>query len=175
MKNFFKDFLLDSVFVSMLTIVAGILVTVFHSMALDIISILLGCFAVVLGIINIVKYFRQPTVSRYNLLTGLIFGSLGVNVIIYPDTLKDFVAVVCGILILYHGIVNCENAIALKKAGYQFWYMALIFALITVIAGILLIVLKNVFIDSLALTLGIILIVEGTLNTWTAIKVRKNR
>ena len=40
MKNFFKDFLLDSVFVSMLTIVAGILITVFHSMALDIISIL---------------------------------------------------------------------------------------------------------------------------------------
>ncbi len=175
MKNFFKDFLLDSVFVSMLSIVAGILITVFHSLALDIISILLGCFAVVLGLINIIKYFRQPEISRYNLLTGLIFGALGINVIIYPDTLKDFVAVVCGILILYHGIVNCENAFALKKIEYKFWFMALIFALATVCAGILLIVLKNVFVESLALTLGIILIVEGALNTWTAIKVKKNK
>ena len=175
MKNFFYDFFHDSVFVSMLTVVAGILVTVFHSMALDIISILLGCFATLLGIINVIKYFRQPENTRYNLLTGLIFGSLGVSVIINPGALKDFVAVVCGIMILYHGIVNCENALALKRSSYGLWYLALIFALVTVVAGILLIVLKNVIIDSLALTLGIILIVEGILNTWTALKVRKNK
>ncbi len=173
MKNFLDKFFADPVFSSLLTIIVGILTVVFASVFFDVVSIALGCVALVLGLINVVKYFRTPLEGKYNLLTGLIFGALGLAIIFEPEMLGDLVAVVFGIIILYHGIVNTEHAIAIKKSGYDKWYLSLIFSLITVVAGILLIVLKNVFIDYLAIIIGVIFIIEGILNTWTALKVKK--
>lgn len=172
MKKFFADFLLDPVSRAISTIVAGILITVFHSVALDIVCIALGCVLAVIGLINIIKYFRAPMDTNFNLLTGLIFAALGITIIVDPASLVGLVAVAFGIIILYHGIVNLQSALLLKKSNYKFWYIALIFALLTVFAGVLLITLKNQIINAIALTAGLILIIEGALNTWTAVKVK---
>lgn len=174
MKKFFTEILLDPVSRALSTIVAGVLITVFHSVALDIVCIALGCVLAVIGLINIIKYFRTPMDTNFNLLTGLIFAALGITIIIDPASLLDLVAVAFGIIILYHGIVNLQSALLLKKLNYKFWYLALIFALVTVFAGVLLITLKNQIIKDIALISGIILIVEGALNTWTAVKVKKS-
>jgi len=173
MKKFFADFLSDPVSRAISTVIAGILITVFHSVALDIVCIALGCILTVIGFINIIKYFRKPMDTNFNLLTGLIFAALGITVIIDPSSLIGLVAVAFGIIILYHGIVNLQSALQLKKLNYKFWYIALVFALLTVFAGVLLITLKNLMLDAIALTAGLILIVEGALNTWTAVKVKK--
>lgn len=171
MKKFFAEFFNDPVYHALITVIVGILVVVFHKLILDIACMVLGAILALIGIINIIKYFRLQGEAKYNLLSGLIFGALGVSIIFSPDTLEGLAAVAVGILILYHGIVNLENSIKLKKSGYKFWYIALIFALLTVGAGITLIVLKNA--SALPLAAGIVLIVEGVLNTWVAIKVKK--
>lgn len=172
MKKFFADFLLDPVSRAISTIVAGVLITVFHSVALDIVCIALGCVLAVIGLLNIIKYFRAPMDTNFNLLTGLIFAAFGIAIIVTPTSLINFVAVAFGIVILYHGIVNLQSSLLLKKLNYKFWYLALIFALLTVFSGVLLIALKNQIMDAIALTAGVILIVEGALNTWTAVKVK---
>ena len=173
MKNFFSKLFLDPIFTSLLTVVAGVLITIFYSMAISIICTLIGCIAALFGIMNIIKYFRAPIDSKLNLFTGLVFGALGISVIINPDSLSNFVAVVFGIIILYQGIVNFQSALVIKRSGYSLWYLSLIFALVTILAGILLIVLKGVIGQWIATVIGVTLIIEGLLNTWTAIKVKK--
>lgn len=173
MKNFFNNIITDPIFSALLTVLAGVLITIFHSVAIEIVCIALGLVATILGLINIIKYFRTPEDSKYNLLTGLIFGALGLSIIFTPNMVTDLVAVAFGIIILYHGIVNFQNTLVIKKSGYNLWYLSLIFALLTIVAGLLLIILKNVFINYIATIIGITLIIEGALNTWTAIKVKK--
>ena len=173
MKNTLNKILTDPVFSSLLTVLAGVLVTIFYPLAISIVAVVLGLIATFLGISNVIKYFKAPEISKNNLLTGLIFGVLGLTVIFEPNVLTDFVAVAFGIIILYHGIVNFESSLLIKKADFKLWYISLIFALLTIVAGILLIILKNVFINYLATIIGATLIIEGLLNTWTAIKVKK--
>ena len=110
---------------------------------------------------------------NFNLLTGLVAGAIGIGIIADPSALMGLIAVAFGIIILYHGIINLQNAMLLKKLNYQFWYVALIFACFTILAGALLMILKDKLIDAIALVSGIILICEGALNTWTAVKVKK--
>ena len=173
MKNTFNKFLTDPVFSSLLTVVAGILITIFYPLAISIVSIVLGLIATFLGAVNIIKHFKTPIIQKYNLLTGLIFAALGLTIVFNPTVLADLIAVAFGIIVLYHGILNLESAILIKKSGYKLWYISLIFALITIVAGLMLIILKNVFINYLATIIGATLIIEGLLNTWTAIKVKK--
>lgn len=173
MKNTINRILTDPVFSSLLTVLAGILVTIFYPLAISIVSVVLGLIATFLGITNVIRYFKAPEDSKFSLLTGLIFGALGLTIIFEPHVLTDLVAVAFGIIILYHGIVNFESSLIIKKAGYQFWYISLIFALLTIVAGLMLIILKNTFFNYLATIIGVTLIIEGLLNTWTAIKVKK--
>ncbi len=172
MKNFLSKFPKDPIFTSLITVIAGILITVFAGSSFKIVAVILGCIAFVLGLINVVKYFNAPAEGGYNLLTGLLFGVSGLAFIFEPGMLSALVAVVLGILILYHGIVYTENAIRIKKTEYKFWYISLIFGLLTGVAGILLIAMREKFGEHLELITGISLIVEGAINTWTALKLK---
>jgi uncharacterized membrane protein HdeD (DUF308 family) len=173
MKKFLNDFLSDPVTRALSTIIAGLLIIVFHSIALDIVALVLGSILVALGVVNIIKYFKSPLDMNLNLLTGLVAGAIGIGIIADPSALMGLIAVAFGIIVLYHGIVNLQNALLLKKLNYKFWYISLIFACSTILAGAILMILKDKLIDAIALVSGIILIVEGALNTWTAVKVKK--
>ncbi len=173
MKKFFTDFLSDPVMRAISTIAAGLLIIIFHSIALDIVALVLGSILIALGVINIINYFKAPMNMNFNLLTGLIFTAFGIGIVTNPSALMSLLAVAFGIIVLYHGIVHLQNALLLKKLYYKFWYVALIFASLTILAGFLLMILKDKFIDGIAWVSGLILIVEGALNTWTQVKVKK--
>lgn len=173
MKKFFSDIFSNSVARAIFTIVAGLLITIFHTIALDIVALVLGSILIALGVINVINYFKAPMDMNFNLLTGLIFAAFGIGIVANPSALMSLIAVAFGIIVLYHGIVHLQSALLLKKINYKFWYIALIFASLTILAGILLMVLKDRFIDGIALVSGLILIVEGAFNTWTQVKVKK--
>lgn len=169
-NGLWKDYLSSAI----LTVIAGILVTVFYSVALDVVCIGLGIAAVVLGVMNVIRYLRRPMMAyRYVLLTGLIFCAVGIMIILHPQALEDFVAVIFGIVVLFHGIVNLQNTFALKKSGYRFWPAALVIAILTLLLGITLFILKRFAMQSITLTVGIMLIVDGLMDLWMAVKVKK--
>ena len=173
-KTFWKGIWKDYLSSAILTLIAGILVTVFHSVALDVVCIGLGLAGVILGLMNVIRYLRHPLMPRrYVLLTGLIFCSVGVMVILHPQVLEDFVAVIFGIVVLFHGIINLQNMLALKKSGYRYWPAALVIAILTLLLGITLIILKRFAMQSITLVVGIMLIVDGLMDLWMAVKVKK--
>ena len=173
MKKFFFDFSSDSIAHAIFTILIGVLITIFHTVALDIVALVIGSVLIALGVVNIIRYFKAPMDMNFNLLTGLIFAAFGIGIVSNPSALMSLIAVAFGIIVLYHGIVHFQSALLLKKLYYKFWYIALIFASLTILAGILLMILKDKFIDGIALVSGLILIVEGALNAWTQVTVKK--
>lgn len=174
MKEFFENLWKDYVLSAIVTVIAGVLITVFYRYALDIVCVVLGIAAIIMGIFSIIRYIRYPmALNRFSLLMGLIFCAIGIYIVVKPSMLINIVAVVFGILILFHGIVDVQQTVALKRAGYRYWPLALVFSILTLAAGIVFIVLPKDVIQSITLVLGITLIVEGTMDLWTAIKVKK--
>ncbi len=174
MKNFFKKIWEDYITSAVVTVVLGILITVFHSVAIDIVCILFGLAAALIGLVGIIKYVRAPqAANRFELLSGLVLCAIGIYIICKPSMLENLVAVAFGIIILYHGILDFQNTHLLKKHNYKYWPIALVIAILTVLAGLVLIILKNQAIRSLALIVGIMLLVEGLTDIWVAVKVKK--
>ena len=174
MKEFFANVWKDMMFSALLTVVAGLLITVFYSVAINFVCIAIGLGVTLLGIVCIVKYLRSESQeNKYQLLIGLIAGAIGIYIISQPSFLQNLVAVAVGIVILFHGIIDCQKTAVLYKNGYKYWAAALIMSILTLGAGVALIILKNQAIHTLALMMGIMLIIEGALNVWIAVKVKK--
>ena len=174
MKEFFENLWKDYVLSAVITVISGVLITLFYRYALDIVCVILGISAIIMGVFSIIRYIRFPqALNRFSLLMGLIFCAIGIYIVIKPSTLVNIVAVVFGILILFHGIIDIQQTISLKRAGYKYWSLALVFSILTIAAGIVFIVLPKDVIQSITLVLGITLIVEGIMDLWTALKVKR--
>ena len=173
MKEFFQKLWMDYVLSAVITVLAGLVITIFYRVAMDVVCILLGVIAVLIGIISMFKYFKAPAGSQYIMLMSLIFCAIGIYIICNPVFLQNMVAIVLGIVIIFHGIIDLQNTVAMAKAKYLYWWVALIISLITLAAGIVLIVLQNTVMQSLALIAGIMLMVEGLMDIWVAVKVKK--
>lgn len=172
MKEFFKKLWMDFVLTAVMTVLAGLVITIFYQVAMDVVCILLGVIAVLMGLFSMYKYFKAPKESQYILLMSLIFCAIGIYIICNPVILQNVVAIVLGIVIIYHGIVDLQNTVIMSKARYRYWWVALLISLITLAAGIVLIVLQNTAMQSLALAAGIMLMAEGLMDLWIAVKVK---
>ena len=130
---------MDYVLAAVITVLAGLLITVFYQVAMDVVCVLLGIIAVLIGLFSMFRYFKAPAGSQYIMLMSLIFCAIGIYIICNPVILQNVVAIVLGIVIIYHGIID----------------------------------LQNTAIQSLTLIAGIMLMVEGLMDIWVAVKVKK--
>ncbi len=174
MKEFFSALWKDYMLSAIITVLAGLLITVFYSVAIDAVCIGLGLIITVLGGISIAKYLKEASSeNRYSLLIGLVLCAVGIYFIVDPRVLQNIVAVAIGIIIIYHGIIDLQCTASLRKSNYKYWYVSLVFSLLILASGIVLIIIKNQAIQTLALLVGIMLIAEGLINVWIAVKVKK--
>ena len=173
MKDFLKQLWMDYVLAAVVTVLAGVLITIFYQVAVDVVCILLGVIAVLIGLFSMFRYFKAPAGSQYIMLMGLIFCAIGIYIICNPVILQNVVAIVLGIVIIYHGIIDLQNTVIMSKAKYPYWWVALLLSLVTLAAGIVLIVVQNTAIHSLTRVAGIMLMVEGLMDIWVAVKVKK--
>ena len=173
MKEFLKNLWMDYVLAAVITVLAGLLITVFYQVAMDVVCVLLGIIAVLIGLFSMFRYFKAPAGSQYIMLMSLIFCAIGIYIICNPVILQNVVAIVLGIGIIYHGIIDLQNTVIMSRARYPYWWVALLISLVTLAAGIVLIVLQNTAIQSLTLIAGIMLMVEGLMDIWVAVKVKK--
>ncbi len=172
--KFLEKLWADNLISAALTIVIGVLVTLLYKYALGTICVVVGIVALLIGLVLLVKYFRVPEdQNRFMLLLALVLGAVGVYLVIHPEAFLSMVAVVFGIFIVYNAIIDLQSALTMKKGGYVYWYVALIISLATLASGIILILLKNKAAEAIALATGIILIIQGIMNIWVAVKVKK--
>lgn len=172
--KFLEKLWADNLISAILTIVIGLLIALLHKYALGTVCVIVGAVALVIGLILLIKYFRAPQdQNRFMLLLALVLGAVGVYLMVHPEAFLSMIAVVFGIFIVYNAIIDMQSAITMKKGGYVYWYAALIISLVTLASGIILILLKNKAAEIVALTSGIMLIVQGIMNIWVAVKVKK--
>lgn len=130
----------------------------------SLIAIILGIISLVLGIVRLILYFtkdRFAAMIAYDLVIGILFTVLGVLILIFHGQVMDYIAVVFGIFLLLGSIIKVQNAIDLNRIGMKKWWIVLIFAGMSIVFAILLIV-KPDFIKSMLMKItGIFLMIDG--------------
>lgn len=124
---------------SMLELVCGLFMIIMNDKSLEILIVVLGVTAASYGIVNFFAYLiKKEKDSAAPAVIMLIMGiAAGALLIVFRDKMTSFFTLLVGILAGIFGVIKLPNMAAIKKAGFEKWWVVLILILIIVGIGIL--------------------------------------
>ena len=135
---------------ALMYIVIGALFCLFKASVLDWLMTVAGILFIVFGVIDLIK---GGTTS------GIINVAIGVVILIGGWFFIEVVLIVFGILLAVKGAIALANALkALNKSFFN-----IVFAALTLVVGIMLIVSKWALIDWFFVVMGVMFIIDGVL------------
>lgn len=155
--------------VGLISLVGGILLVAYPGPTLTVIALLVGIELLIAGIFLIVGAFGRPSGSRaWGVLGGALAFIAGVIVIRHPGESLLVVALAVGIYLILAGTLRLVGAFEVREG--RGW---LIFAaLIDLAFGILIVSWPHFGLTTLAIVLGVVLIVRGVALVFIAFALR---
>ena len=149
---------------AILTIALGAVLVIWPDWSGRILCYLLGAALILMGGIQLIVCIRAERIgfySKFSMLMNIILILLGVWVCIRPDTVLTLVPVIIGIVMLIHGCMDLQFTMDIKHAGSGKWWIALIFALVTLTLGVFLVMHPFLAFEITMLIIGIGLLYDG--------------
>ena len=178
MADFFKGLKANYTISAVLCALLGLVLVIWPGATSQIICMLLGGVLLAYGVIHIAIYLfnRERTIILQGMMIlGIVFAVLGLWILLKPEMIMMAVPVIVGVLIAIHGLHNVVQAFALKKDGYESWWLAFLMGLLTLIFGGVLIYNPFKAIELVARIIGIFLIYDGVSDIWILSRVFKVR
>ena len=138
MKDFMQELKLNFILTALFCIVCGVVLFVWPDVSARIVCMVLGAILVLMGAVYLVSFFSSPAGSfmkQIHLLLTICFVAIGVWILLKPEFVIRLIPVIVGIIIILHGIYDLQQAVYLCRAKYSFWWLALLFAVLTVAFG----------------------------------------
>lgn len=148
-------------------LVCGVLLNLFGNLALRITAYVLAGVMLICGIWSVIAYIRSKPLQRITearLATGLILLVSGILLAFNPNYLEDFLPFIWGLALLFGGFLKIQYAFDEKSVGVRKWWIMLIFAVFSIIIGILSLLNPAFLGESRSLVIGIFLVVEAVLD-----------
>lgn len=149
---------------AILTIALGAVLVIWPDWSGRILCYLLGAALILMGGIQLIVCIRAERIgfySKFSMLMNIILILLGAWVCIRPDTVLSLVPVIIGIVMLIHGCMDLQFTMDIKHAGSGKWWIALIFALVTLTLGVFLVMHPFLAFEITMLIIGIGLLYDG--------------
>ena len=149
---------------AILKIALGAVLVIWPDWSGRILCYLLGAALILMGGIQLIVCIRAERIgfySKFSMLMNIILILLGVWVCIRPDTVLSLVPVIIGIVMLIHGCMDLQFTMDIKHAGSGKWWIALIFALVTLTLGVFLVMHPFLAFEITMLIIGIGLLYDG--------------
>ena len=145
----------------------GIFLILFPGVTASIIlsGIAIGC--ILLGIFFVVRYFSLQTKDAAfgnALVLGLTLFTAGILLFAVPG-LYDLLNLIVGLMLVIAGFFKLQAALNCKRIGIESkWMMLFVFALISILCGVL--IMLNIYssIELLLTVIGVVLVVESILD-----------
>ena len=139
-------------------------------------STLLGSMLLIYGLAQVVLYLinkERTMLSQGMMVFGIVLSVIGIWILTSPEMIIMAVPVIVGVLIVIHGVHNVVQAIALKKDGYDRWWLAFLFGALTVVLGGILVYNPFEVAETVVRFIGIFLIYDGVSDIWILSRVFK--
>jgi uncharacterized membrane protein HdeD (DUF308 family) len=158
---------------AILSLLAGIIVLAAPKSSLETIALILGIYLVVIGVNGFVTAFSDPgSVRGHRMLTMVLAGLAviaGIIAIIRPDATVKGVALAFGIYLIISGLRYLALAALLPVDRG----VTMVHGLLQLIAGIIVVVWPKIGLTTLAVILGIYLLIVGFVQLWAALALRR--
>ncbi len=151
------------------SLVIGVLLLVWPDRTLEVIAILIGIELLLIGALQVGLAFGQPSGSRTApLLVGALAAVAGLIVMRHPGGSLLVIALAIGIFFVVAGVMKLVAAF--EAAGGRGWL--LLGAVVDLAIGVVIVAWPEFGVTSLAVLLGIVLIVRGLLELASAFVLR---
>lgn len=169
MFKFLEDAKKDMILVTVFQLLAGFLLLLYPGSVVRVIGYICGIILLVYGVMHTVIYFREQTPgygSRYDLVKGVIGIVSAVIVFARPGVLSGILFFILGVVIILDSIGKLQNALDLRKLGYQNWWLMMTVAILMAVMGVL--ILCNPFGTAAMLVsfAGAVLVVNACVDLW---------
>ena len=159
-KNFLKKSSWTDIILSLIFILFGALLIARPDSVISMISILLGGIFIVIGVLRVIDYISTDRKDNYLLAIAIVAIIAGIIIMFCSDIILSLFRILIAIWIIYSGIMNLQTAIVWKDYKSRLWLMSLILSIITIIAGIYILVNSGAILQ----TVGIIIVVYGIID-----------
>lgn len=167
--------------VSALTVLLGIFLIIRPEISLNVICRILGTVMTACGAVKLAGYFSKDLYRlafEHDLIFGTLLCIIGIAALVRPVKIISAMHIVAGIIILEEGIFKMRTAVEAKRFGLNKWHIITVLAVLTITAGILLLLNPFEAAQTMTVILGVAMIADGILNLCVAvyaIKVTKNQ
>ncbi len=159
-----------TLFIGVVTLILGIIVTIHPSGSLNVIAVLLGVLLIVSGIFHLIRVFDRAERNRiWQGISGLLFIVIGVVLIRHLDLTVAAIGLLVGISWIVQGIAAIIAAFSGAREGAAWWG---VFGFISLVAGIVVTAAPVTSVTVMAVLLGIWFIVMGVFEIALAFMIR---
>ena len=159
LKNLFRSYLFDG----LIFVALGTVMLVWPESSLKILCIVLGALLGVVGLVMVMTFIlnRRDDAHSFGLLSGLIQIALGVALIVKPEFFINVFQIFVAIIMLYGCILMFIHAYQIRSEKGIVYWLSIIFAVITLILAVLMLINPEAFASFMVQLEGVSLIVEG--------------
>ena len=160
------------ILMSLLYVGLGIFLVMKPGTALNIVCYALGGVVLACAAVQLIRYFvveRGVFQSQLTLISGLICLALGVFLLLRSDIVVSILPIVFGLFVIFDSLGRIQNALELRRCEYPSWKGFLLLAVLSIALGVIMIVDPFGTMETLVMAIGVILIVEGSLNLLSAL------
>lgn len=165
-KKFLKKSSWTDIVLSLIFVLFGAMLIASPESVISVIAILLGGICIVMGIFRLVDYFSSNKQDSYLLAVAAVAIIAGIVIMFCSDIILSVFRILIGIWIIYSGIMNLQTAIVWKDFKSRLWLTSLILSILTIIAGIYVLVNDGAIIQTIGAVIvayGIIDIIENVI------------
>ena len=169
------------IIISILLCVLGIALIAVPDFSVTLLCVLGGGIMMLFGLVKIIGYCSKDLYRlafQFDLAFGILFVVLGFILIIRTDAMVNLICIVMGICVLADALLKIQISIDSRAFGIKKWWLILAMAILTGVAGFLLIFRPSESIQTIMILFGIALIAEGVLNLitiLTAVKIIRHQ
>ena len=158
------------IIIPILLCVLGIVLIAVPDFSVTLLCVLGGGIMMLFGLVKIIGYCSKDLYRlafQFDLAFGILFVVLGFILIIRTDAMVNLICIVMGICVLADALLKIQISIDSRAFGIKKWWLILAMAILTGVAGFLLIFWPSESIQIIMILFGIVLITEGVLNLIT--------
>lgn len=164
MSSFIDDMKHNYFISAIVTVVVGLILVIWPDISGKILCYTLGTALIIMGIIQLIVFLRGERigiVNKFSMGMGIVLVVLGILVCVNPQTVLSIIPIIIGIIMFLHGLMDVIYTIDIKNTGATKWWIALIAALVTLLAGLFLIFNPYFAFEITMTIIGIALLYDG--------------
>ncbi len=162
LSKYLKNTLLRKCIAACLYIIIGVLLIVVKDEAPAWACRILGIGLCAIGIYNLVYHVVQNELV-IGLPCDVMMIVAGILLVVLAEFIAAVVAILMGVFMIFKAVFGLQSALIDKKANLRSWIVDFVYAILTLIMGIMLIIPSTGLIGGFVIFLGIVLIVDGVM------------